>query len=281
MSCVGRSIPRPVSDRRARENRLGRNMRNATVRYGLKSRRRDGRGRRVARFTVLLVALNLIGCSSFRDASELSLPIGEFVPVTTAQQGEYRIGVGDGLRVSFLFHDQLDSEAEVRRDGMITITGLGDFQAYGLTTNDLEADIFRRASLSYRNPQLSVTVAKETIHRAFIGGEVARPGYVDLRPGMTSLRAIFMSGGFKDTALIDNVLHVRWEDSGEYAARVVDLRDVLETGNVRGDVFLSANDLVFVPKTPIANANLWVRQYIVDLIPIREPTTRLNNIDFP
>jgi len=235
----------------------------------------------VARFTVFLVALNLIGCAGQQGASELSLPVGEFVPVNSAQRGEFRIGVGDGLRVSFLFHDQLDSEAEVRRDGMITITGLGDFQAYGLMTNDLEADIYRRASLSYRNPQLSVTVTKESVHRAYIGGEVARPGFVDLRPGMTGLRAIFMSGGFKDTALLDNVLHVRWDDSGQYAARVIDLRDVLETGDVRGDVFLSANDVVFVPKTPIANANLWVRQYIIDLIPIREPTTRMNNINFP
>ena len=237
--------------------------------------------RRVARWTAFIVVMNLVGCSTQREASELSLPVGEFVPVNTAQQGDYRVGVGDLLRVQFLFHDTLNSEAEVRRDGMITITGLGDFQAYGLPTNDLEADIYRRASLTYRNPQLSVTVVRQSIHRAYVGGEVRRPGYVDLRPGMTSLRAIFMSGGFKDGAKLDNVLHVRWDDSGAYSARVVDLRDVLETGDVRGDVFLSANDLVFVPKTQITNANLWVRQYIVDLIPIREPTTRLNNIDFP
>jgi hypothetical protein len=62
---------------------------------------------------------------------------------------------------------------------------------------------------------------------------------------------------------------------------VLNLRKVLETGDPRGDVLLTANDVVFVPKTPIANANLWVRQYILDLIPIRPPTTRFDSVPFP
>lgn len=209
------------------------------------------------------------------------MPIGGLAAVNTVQSSEYRIGLGDTLRVRFLFHDELDSDPEVRQDGHITITALGDFQAYGVTTHELEQDIYRRASLTYRNPQVGVVVTKQSVHRAYVGGEVGRPGYVDLRPGMTALRAIFMTGGFQDTAKVDNVLHVRWADDGTYNAEVLDLRQVLESGDPRGDVLLTANDLVFVPKTPIANANLWVRQYILDLIPIRPPTTRFDPVPFP
>ena len=229
---------------------------------------------------LLVATLCLGGCASRRADPQTggpALPLGGFAPVNSVQSGEFRIGVGDTLRVRFLFHDELDSEPEVRRDGHITITGLGDFQAYGLTTRELEQDIYRRASLTYRNPQVGVVVTKQSIHRAYVGGEVSKPGYVDLRPGMTALRAIFMSGGFRDTAKVDNVLHVRWADDGSYSAEVVDLKEVLETGDVRGDVMLTANDLVFVPKTPIANANLWVQQYIIDLLPVRQPTTRLDD----
>lgn len=244
---------------------------------------------RVALFQATVLAalvslLALTGCGSRAPAApptERAMPIGGLAAVNTVRSGEYRIGLGDTLRVRFLFHDQLDSDPEVRQDGHITITALGDFQAYGVTTHELEQDIYRRASLTYRNPQVGVVVTKQSVHRAYVGGEVGRPGYVDLRPGMTALRAIFMTGGFQDTAKVDNVLHVRWADDGTYNAEVLDLRQVLETGDPRGDVLLTANDLVFVPKTPIANANLWVRQYILDLIPVRPPTTRFDPVPFP
>ena len=232
----------------------------------------------------LVGLLAAAGCSSRAPAAPVmdrALPIGGLAAVNSVQTGEYRVGLGDTLRVRFLFHNELDSEPEVRHDGHITITGLGDFQAYGVTTRELEQDIYRRASLTYRNPQVGVVVTKQSVHRAYVGGEVGRPGYVDLRPGMTALRAIFMTGGFQDTAKVDNVLHVRWADDGTYNAEVLDLRQVLETGDPRGDALLTANDVVFVPKTPIANADLWVRQYILDLIPIRPPTTRFDPVPFP
>ena len=255
--------------------------------HSMNTRKRSAPFRKMLPWTVLagLVALlAAAGCGSrapAAPATDRALPIGGLPGVSSVQAGEYRVGLGDTLKVRFLFHNELDSDPEVRQDGHITITGLGDFQAYGVTTRELEQDIYRRASLTYRNPQVGVVVTKQSVHRAYVGGEVGRPGYVDLRPGMTALRAIFMTGGFQDTAKVDNVLHVRWADDGTYNAEVLDLRQVLETGDPRGDVLLTANDVVFVPKTPIANANLWVRQYILDLIPIRPPTTRFDPVPFP
>ena len=228
-------------------------------------------------FLVVLFA-HVLGCSSANDSPDFNLPPDEFVPVKAVQAGEYRLAVGDMVRVKFLFHTDLNTEVEVRQDGAISVPGLGEFFAYGLSAQQLEADILRRAALTHRNPDVSVVVTNQTIHQVYVGGEVRRPGYVDLRPGMTTLRAIFSRGGFLDTAKVDHVLHVHWDDDGRYSARVLDLKRALETGDVRSDILLSANDLLFIPKTRIANVNLWVRQYIVDLIPIRAPTTRLPEI---
>jgi hypothetical protein len=91
------------------------------------------------------------------------------------------------------------------------------------------------------------------------------------------LRAIFESGGFMDTAKVDHVLHVRWDDQGAFSARVINLKRALETGDMREDIALGPNDVVFVPKTAVANADLWVKQYLIDLIPLREPTTRIDD----
>ncbi|MFQ5352268.1 MAG: polysaccharide biosynthesis/export family protein [Candidatus Binatia bacterium] len=244
--------------------------------------RRISTGTTMKRLFAALAVFTLVcsGCGFHRNTGQFNMPVGEFEPVSAAVPGEYHLGTGDELRIKFLYHEDLNSEVTVRQDGDIALSGLGGFYAYGLTTAELEADINRRASLTYRGPEVSVLVVRQKAHRAYVGGEVKRPGFVDLRPGMTSLRAVFDRGGFSDTAKIDNVLHIRWEDSGAYAARVVDLKTVLESGDVRNDVILSANDIVFVPKTRIANADLWVQQYIRDLIPIREPTPRFQEIDY-
>ena len=191
--------------------------------------------------------------------------------------GPYRLQRGDEIQVRFLFHDDLNATTKIRDDGQVTLAGLGDFHAHELTSSELEADIYRRASLTYRNPEVSVVVAAPAQRLAYIGGEVRRPGYVQVREGLTSLRAIFERGGFRDSAKVDHVLHVRWADDGAYDARVLDLREVLETGDGRFDYVIGVNDVVYVPKTAIANADLWVKQYLTDLIPIREPSSRIDD----
>jgi protein involved in polysaccharide export with SLBB domain len=220
------------------------------------------------------------GCSTAKP-SPATIPPSMGLPLAgqaaTGMAESYRVRPGDELRMRFLFHKELDGEATVGDDGQITVAGLGDFHASGLTTDEIEESLHRRASLTYRYPEVAVLVKRQTDFRAYVGGEVRRPGFVAIRDGTTSLRAIFESGGFLDTAKVDHVLHVQWNDGGAYAARVVDLKHVLETGDTRADVPLGPNDIVFVPKTAIANADLWVRQYLIDLIPLREPTTRIDD----
>ena len=217
------------------------------------------------------------GCAPRRQEP---LPYGQlpYYPPAAAKAAPTTIGGGDSLAVKFLYHDNLNAQPQVRPDGRITLPGLGDFQATGLTTGELEQAIYRRASLTLRDPEVAVIVTGRSERRVYVGGEVRRPGYVPVTPGMTALKAIFERGVYRNTAKVDNVLVVNVRDDGQYEASVLNLRKVLETGDIRGDVYLTANDVVFVPKTPVANATLWVNQYIRELIPIREPTTRFETI---
>jgi protein involved in polysaccharide export with SLBB domain len=227
------------------------------------------------------VSIGTSGCATGQpQPADLPVPVQMSLAGQSAEMGvteSYRLRPGDELKMKFLFHKELDSTATIRDDGQVTIPGLGDFRSGGLTTDEVEEAIYRRASLTYRDPEVAVVVERPTDFRAYVGGEVRKPGYVALREGMTSLRAIFESGGFLDTAKVDHVLHVRWDDAGKYDARIVNLKHVLETGDMASDVLLTPNDVVFVPKTAIANADLAVRQYLIDLIPLREPTTRIDD----
>ncbi len=235
----------------------------------------------MAPYARILIGLCLAALSGSSCASRQTLPYGElpyYPPSVAANAGPYRLQGGDSLRVKFLYHASLDAAPVVGPDGKVTVPGLGDFQAAGVTTDELTGAIYRRASLTHRDPVVAVVVAQGVEQFAYVGGEVRRPGFVTLRPGMTALRAIFERGGYLDSAKVDNVLVVKVDPDGTYEARVVDLRTVLETGDIRGDALLAANDFVWIPKTAVANADLWVRQYIRDLIPVREPTTRFDTI---
>ena len=190
----------------------------------------------------------------------------------------YSVVVGDVIDIQFAFHPELDTVATVRSDGHVGVPLLGEFRAAGLTTRELREDLLSRASVSYREPTVSVMIREMAVRRVYVGGEVDDPGYVRLRPGMTSLRAIVERGGLKNTAKADSVLLVRWHGPGAYEVDRLDLKAMIDDGDASDDALLGPNDVVFVPRTWIADANIWIDQYIRGLIPIREPTTRLPNI---
>jgi len=230
---------------------------------------------------ILLPALLWSGC--FQSNPPLPITDGNamLAPLEAGGASEgvvspiYRLQPGDRVEIQSQFHDQLSGDATVGPDGQLSVPSLGQFQAVGLTSDELAAEITRRASLTYREPQITVAVKEFTNYRAYIGGEVKKPGYVILKPGVTTVRAVMERGGFTYSARLDSVLHIAWNAQGGYSAKRLDLRRVLETGDTTQDLALGPNDVIYVPATWITNANLWVRQWIIDLIPIREPNTRL------
>lgn len=227
----------------------------------------------------VLPALLWTGCFQ----SYPPLPLAQDAAVAPLEMGAsseqpvspiYRLQPGDRIEIHSQFHEQLSGEASVGPDGQVSIPAIGQFQAVGLTSDELAAEITRRASLTYREPQITVSVKEFTTYRAYIGGEVKKPGYVILKPGMTTLRAVMERGGFAYSARLDSVLHIAWNAQGGYSAKRLDLRRVLETGDTTQDLALGPNDVIYVPATWITNADLWVRQWIIDLVPVREPMTR-------
>ena len=231
----------------------------------------------IIRTLILVTAVTLSGCSAARELS-----MGPFIPSEAlAADGStlpYSVVVGDVIDIKFPFHPELDTVATVRSDGHVGVPSLGEFRAAGLTTWDLSRDLLSRASVTYREPTVSVVIREMAVRRVYVGGEVGDPGYVRLRPGMTSFRAIVERGGLKRTAKADSVLLVRWKGPGDYEADRLDLEAMIDDGDASADALLGPNDVVFVPRTWIANANNWVDQYIRGLIPVREPSTRLPNI---
>jgi polysaccharide export outer membrane protein len=178
---------------------------------------------------------------------------------------DYRLQLGDGLKVSFLYQPENDVDLVVRPDGRISLSPTGELEAVGKTEHQLEDEIREIAAKHMRDPVVTVAVTKIGTQNVYVGGQVFRPGVVTMVPGMTPLQAIMEQGGFMPTAKRDSVVLIVPTADGKFAASRINLEQVLTDG-VAERVRLRPNAILFVPKTWIANANdvvdLWVRGLI-------------------
>ena len=77
------------------------------------------------------------------------------------------------------------------------------------------------------------------------------------------------AGGFQDTAHLSQVVLIRRGTDGQPVGYAVDVRPVIGGLNPNQDVPLEPFDIAFVPKSKVADVNLWVKQYIRDNLPIQ------------
>jgi protein involved in polysaccharide export with SLBB domain len=100
----------------------------------------------------------------------------------------------------------------------------------------------------------------------FVGGEVGKPGLVPYREGLSPLQAITAAGGFRTTARTDSVILVRTGEGDAFVSRKLNLAATVTDG-IKEPISLAPHDVLYVPRTPIADANLWVEQHITGLFP--------------
>jgi polysaccharide export outer membrane protein len=183
------------------------------------------------------------------------------------QRGDYRLMAGDTINIKFPYHHAQDQELPVRPDGKISLDVTGEIVAEGLTPLELAEIVNERSSRFLKKPEAVVILTKIGDRRVYVGGEVNRPGFVVIQEGMTPLQAVMAAGGFRDTAQKQDVLYIARASNGDYNASRVDLDDVVRNGTPE-IVRLSGNDILYVPASRVANANLFVKQYIRDMLPV-------------
>lgn len=150
----------------------------------------------VRRFSLNILNLFLLALLGV-FATSCSAPNRAPLPSNLAAQstGEYRLGLGDRLRVNVHGERDLSGEFQVTGAGVVTIPLLGDIPAIGLTARELETRIVSGLSNGYlRNPSVSVEVYD--FRPYFVLGEVAKPGRYPTLEGTTVVAAIATAGGY-------------------------------------------------------------------------------------
>lgn len=118
-----------------------------------------------------------------------------------SEDGLYRLGPGDRLRVTVFNEGDLSGEFSIDGQGFVRLPLIGAVLAAGLSTYGLESRI--AAALMGGGFLISPRVAVEvTTYRPFyIMGEVAKPGEYPYVNAMTVPNAVALAGGYTERAM--------------------------------------------------------------------------------
>ena len=190
--------------------------------------------------------------------------------VQTPPLQEYRIQPGDLLDIKFFYNPELNEQLPVRPDGRISLQLAHEIMAAGLTPVELTAALKERYATELAKPEITVIVRSISAgpRMVFVDGEVNRAGTFNLTGPLTVLQSLSLAGGLRDTARSSEIILIRRDANNRAAVQTVNIKKVLDGTDMSQDLILQPFDIVYVPKSPIANLNLWVDQYIRKNIPI-------------
>ncbi len=192
------------------------------------SRRRTSCTAQVASAALALGAtLGLAACA----------PGANLPPLPPATDNGYVLGPSDQLRVITYNEPQLTNTFTVGDNGSIAFPLIGGVHAAGMTANDVASAISTALvdKKLLREPSVSVEVTQ--YRPIFVLGEVSHPGQYPYQPGMTTLSAVALAGGFTYRAITGYAGDVR--SQGEQAGHAVE-------GKIGRSTYLQPGDVVTI-----------------------------------
>lgn len=217
-----------------------------------------------------LLALSCIGCSATaRPLPDMAEEIN-----ATLQLNPYVVREGDVLEVRFFRKAEWNFSTRVRQDGRASFTGIDEQQVAGLSIQQVDDLLTGAYADQPEQPEITVdfaTISEDTAvtpRGVMVIGEVVNPGAIAVRgESLNLVEAIARAGGHdKRTANLRNTLLVRWLRNEQ--RRVSWRLDAsVEYWGSAVPIQLQPNDIVFVPNTAIDEVDIWVDQYIRQLIP--------------
>jgi polysaccharide biosynthesis/export protein len=163
---------------------------------------------------------------------------------STANATDYRLVIGDKLRIEVYKDAQVSQALQVRPDGKITLPLVGDIVAAGQTPAALRDAITSSLREYITNPVVTVIVVEAQPQTISVLGEVNAPGMHPIRADTSVLEALAMAGGFKDFANTKNIVIQRRTPTGVQTIKF-NYKDAIKSNGK--PMYVQQGDVIIVP----------------------------------
>lgn len=180
----------------------------------------------------------------------------------------YLLAPGDRVEVTVFSAPELSRTVDVGPDGRIRLPLAGDVFAAGRTVDEVRAGLVSALSDELLEPDLDVAAIGFGSQQVFVGGEVRSPGAYPLPGQIDPLQAVILAGGFTENAWTRQVVLMRRVAGGEVKSQVVNLRGGVFDATLADWGPIRRFDVIYVPRSRIAEQNLFVQQYIRNSLPV-------------
>ena len=160
------------------------------------------------------------------------------------------LGPSDVVKISVYGNPDLSLETRVSQTGSITFPLVGEVKVGGLATSAAEKKI---AGLLVSGgfvlkPQVNILVTAQQSQLVSVLGQVAKPGRYPIDGKHSLIDILALAGGVIPDGG-DTVLLIR-NRNGESKKEVVDLVNMVRSGDLKMDMDLKTDDVVYVERAP-------------------------------
>lgn len=208
-------------------------------------------------------AFSIVGCTTAVSKKPL-LADPQVAESLQRYTKEYVLEAGDSLDVVVYRNPELSRPALIRRDGLISLPILGDVQAAGLTTRQLDAQLAERLRARLVNPEVTVSVTNAREPMVYVVGEVQSATPVTLREAKTAAQAIARASLQTRAVDLSRVSIIRLDDTGHLRAYAVQRHEHSQPALYMAlqNMPLQADDLIFVPESKRSQAGRAVQDFV-------------------
>jgi polysaccharide export outer membrane protein len=159
---------------------------------------------------------------------------------------DYGVNPGDIMTVSVWKEEDLQRQVLVLPDGKISFPLAGDIDAAGRSVGDIRATITEKLSRYIPDPVVTVTVEQALGNKAYVLGQVLRPGEFVAGSQLDVSQALAMAGGFTPYAQVNDIKVLR-RDNGVLKSISFRYGDIEKGKKLEQNILLEPGDVIIVP----------------------------------
>jgi polysaccharide export outer membrane protein len=180
----------------------------------------------------------------------------------------YLVQPGDTLDVKFVKNPELNEQPTVAPDGRISMLYAPNLEVAGQSTEAVRQALTDAYAKQLKEPGVSVAIKGAVTWKIYVAGEVKTPGEIDGTGPVPSLtQAIAHAGGMLDSGDPSKIVLVRRTDESQKKAYLTNYDAAARGEKPSDDIQLANYDVLFVPKTGVADVYTAYNQYFKQFLP--------------